>query len=292
MMQPGILQRILRRLDKTLAAPFFTDQWVVMTGRGMDHLSLRWEALTPLIPPADRYWADPFVMQRDGRLFLFVEEKIYAVGKGHIACLEIDARGSVVARHTALEAPHHLSYPFLFEHQGQLYMLPESAANRTVDLYRCSRFPDQWAHARTLLSGIYAVDATLLEHSGRTWMFANVKQAAGSSLNSLHIYWTHDVLAGEWHAHPRNPVIRDLGSARPAGAIFSHDGELIRPCQDSSRRYGGALKFNRILRLDEVDYKEEFVSGFAPRGRAIRATHTFNRAGDLTVVDAVLRRRR
>jgi hypothetical protein len=69
-----------------------------------------------------------------------------------------------------------------------------------------------------------------------------------------------------------------------------HDGDLIRPSQDSSRRYGGALKFNRILRLDQDLYSEEPIAGFAPAGAKIRATHTFNQAGGMTVIDAVVRR--
>ena len=31
MMQPSLLQRVMRRLDKTLASAFFIDQWVILT---------------------------------------------------------------------------------------------------------------------------------------------------------------------------------------------------------------------------------------------------------------------
>jgi hypothetical protein len=292
MMQPGLLQRILRKLDKTLSSPFFIDQWVIMVGRGMDYRSLRWEALTPLMPAKDRYWGDPFVVQRDGGYFVFLEEKLYATGKGRIACLHLDADGRLLGRHTALETDHHLSYPFIFERDGELFMLPESAANRTVDLYRCTRFPDAWEYVRTLMQDVYAVDATLLEHSGSAWLFANVKEQGGSSLNSLHLFMASDPFSSTWRPHPRNPVVRDIASARPAGRVFVQDGQLIRPSQDSSRRYGGALKFNRIAQLDENDYGEETVATFAPRGGRIRATHTFNQSGDMTVIDAVLRRPR
>ena len=48
MMQPNLLQRIVRKLDKTLASAFYIDQWVILTGRGMDYTSLRWEGFTPL----------------------------------------------------------------------------------------------------------------------------------------------------------------------------------------------------------------------------------------------------
>ena len=189
-----------------------------------------------------------------------------------------------------LEREYHMSYPFLFEHEGALFMMPETAANRTIEVYRCARFPDRWEFSKTLMRDLYAVDATLLQHRGRYWLFANVREPGGSSLNALHLFWAQSPLADLWTPHPRNPVVQDIGSARPAGNIFLEDGQLIRPAQDSSRRYGGSLRFNRITTLTEEDYGEETVAVFAPGGGKVRATHTFNQAGGLTVIDAVLRR--
>jgi len=290
MMRPSLLQRVMCKLDKTLASAFFIDQWVILTARGIDYTALRWESFTPLVPDKDRYWGDPFVLQRDGRYFVFVEEKLYATGRGRIACLELAPDGSLVSQRVVLDRDYHLSYPFVFEHGAEVFMIPESSANRTVELYRCMQFPDRWEFVKVLLRDIYAVDATLLEHAGRTWLFANIKEESGSSLNALHLYWAEGPLAGTWNSHPQNPIVRDIGSARPAGRIFIQDGQLIRPSQDSTRRYGHALNFNRITRLDEEGYGEETVATFAPTGGKIRATHTFNQAGGLTIIDAVIRR--
>jgi hypothetical protein len=290
MMHPTFLQRAARKLDKTLASLAFIDQWVVMTGKAVDYDSLRWPALRPLIPEKDRYWADPFVIQRAEGYFVFVEEKIYGAGRAHIACLTLDAEGRLLAQQVVLERDYHLSYPFVFEHDGQLFMIPETAAHRTVEAYRCKRFPDQWELHKTLMADIYAADATLLERGGRFWLFANVKEPGGSSLNALHLFWAASPFAEAWTPHPRNPIVRDIRSARPAGRILVRDGQLIRPSQDSASRYGFALKFNRITKLTEEDYGEETVTVFAPGGSRIRATHTFNQAGGLTVIDAVIRR--
>jgi hypothetical protein len=290
MMQPSLLNRLIRKLDKTLASAFFIDQWVILTTRHADFRNLRWEDFVALMPEKDRYWGDPFPIRREGRTFVFVEEKMYATGRGHIACLELDADGGLASQQTVLQRDYHLSYPFLFERGQDLYMIPESAANRTVELYRCARFPDKWEFVKVLLRDVYAVDATVLEDGGGAWLFANVKQSGGSSLNALHLFRAESPLADDWRPHPQNPVVRGIGSARPAGRIFTQDGQLIRPSQDSSRRYGGALKFNRITTLDENGYSEECVAGFEPRGGPIRATHTFNQIDGTTVIDAVIRR--
>jgi hypothetical protein len=53
-----------------------------------------------------------------------------------------------------------------------------------------------------------------------------------------------------------SPVVDDLGSARPAGPIFAHEGRLFRPAQDCTRTYGGAVVINRIEALTPDLYRE------------------------------------
>lgn len=290
MTQPSFFQRALRRLDKTLSSFLFIDQWVIMTAKGADYDSLQWSAFHPLIPEKDRYWGDPFIVAKEDRYYVFIEEKIYASGLGRIACLTLDQEGSLLTSQVALERPYHLSYPFVFEQGRETFMIPETAGNRTVELYRCAHFPNRWEFVRTLMADIYAVDATMFEHENKYWLFANVKEQGGSSLDALHLFYAESPSTDQWTPHPRNPIVRDIRSARPAGRIFVQDGKLIRPSQDSSRRYGYALRFNRITKLDENDYEEIPLSTFRPSGGKIQATHTFNQGGKLTVIDAIMRR--
>ena len=292
MMQPSLFQRAVRKLDKTLASLFFIDQWVIMTGSGTDFKNLQWSGLRPLIPDPDRYWGDPFVVPKGDRYYIFIEEKRYATGLGHIACLTLDKAGLLLSNQIVLERPYHLSYPFLFEHGGELYMLPESAGNQSIELYRNVRFPDQWEFVKPLMMDVYAVDTTLFEYGEKVWLFANIKVPGGSSLNSLHLFFADSPFADRWTPHPCNPIVQDIRTARPAGRIFKQDGVFIRPSQDSSRRYGGALRFNQITKLDETEYEERTVFTFKPQGGSIQATHTFNQDGGLTAIDAVLRRKK
>ncbi len=288
----SFLQRLLRKLDKTISAPFFIDQWLILTAQHTGYRSLVWSAFRPLVPPKDRYWGDPFVVQKDGCYYVFIEEKLYATGLGRIACLTLSQEGDLISSQTVLERPYHLSYPFVFEQEADLFMIPETAGHRTIELYRCVHFPDQWEFVRDLMTDIYAVDATLWKQQGKYWLFANVKEPGGSSLDALYLYHAPDLLSPRWTAHPHNPIVRDIHSARPAGRMFMQDGKLIRPSQDPSRRYGYALKFNRVTALSETDYAEVADAGFEPAHSRYLATHTFNQAGELTVIDAVLRRRK
>ena len=98
--------------------------------------------------------------------------------------------------------------------------------------------------------------------------------------------WTNSPIK----AHPRNPVCSDARHARPAGRLFRWRGDLFRPAQDCARRYGHAIVFNKVLRLDASSYEERVVSRIPPKwSPGLLATHTFNRIGGLTVVDGMRR---
>jgi hypothetical protein len=241
-------------------------------------------------PPPDRYWADPFPVAADGRYYLFCEE--YIEGKGRIAVIELERDGTWRGPQTVLDRPYHLSYPFIFEWGGERYMIPETVANRTVELYRCVSFPDRWEHVQNLMEGIRAVDATLLEHGGRWWLFAGVGPPGILSWDELHVFHAASPL-GPWTPHRTNPVTSDIRNARPGGCFFRRGGSLFRPAQDGSRHYGYALNVNRVDRLDEEGYAETPVARIVPEwDRGLTSVHTLNRVDDLTVVDCVRRRPR
>src|SRR6266704_138638 len=49
----------------------------------------RFERLRYLVPPEDRFWADPFAVEYQGRYFIFFEEMPYRTGKGHLMAMEV-----------------------------------------------------------------------------------------------------------------------------------------------------------------------------------------------------------
>ena len=283
------LQKLRRKLDDRR----YFWQWFLLYDIGAEP-STSVRTFKSLMPPKDRFWADPFVIARDGKYYVFIEELPYARGKGHISVIVMDKDGGVSEPMRVLEAPYHLSFPFLFEFDGTLYMIPESGANRTVDVYRCVSFPTSWEHHRTLMRGCRAVDATLLQHSGKWWMFVNQAETDGASTwDELHLYYSDSPFADRWIAHPRNPVVSDARSARPAGRLFVRDGRLFRPSQDCSGHYGRAFNICEVTQLTPLEYRERVVQRVAADwDQNIVSTHTFNHAGGLTVVDAQLRRRR
>lgn len=259
--------------------------WVLLVGRRE-----RLERITDvhrLSPRRGTFWADPFLFERDGRTYLFFEELSFASGKGHISVLTFGADGHASDAQVVLERPYHLSYPFVFEHAGELFMLPETAANRTIELYRCVTFPHHWTLHTTVMRDVHAVDSTLLEHDGRWWMFTNVAPYAGSSnYDELCIFHAESPLSERWTPHASNPVISHVGFARPAGAFFREQGTLIRPSQDCTGEYGRALRLNRVDVLTPDDYREVPLATIEPNwDPEIVATHSFACNERLVILD-------
>jgi methionyl-tRNA formyltransferase len=245
-----------------------------------------------VLPPRDRFWADPFPVAHDDGFYVFVEELPYERGKGHIAVLDVDRSGALRSAQAALEGPDHLSYPFVFEWRGERYMIPETGSRRRVELYRSRAFPFDWQLESVLLDGLYAVDATIAEIDGTWWMFANVGVEGALNYDELHLFHA-PAPSGPWTPHRGNPVKSDARCARPAGRLFYWHGDLYRPSQDCSGMYGSAIVINRVTRLSATEYREEAVSRIEPKWLPnLRGTHTLNSVPGFSVIDVLVRRRR
>jgi hypothetical protein len=245
-----------------------------------------------LMPPGDRFWADPFPVKWRDRYYLFFEEMPFATRKGHIAVMEIGPGTPSSRPVKVLERDYHLSYPFIFEWQGNLYMLPESGANRTVELYRCTAFPYDWQLEKVLLADLRSADATLCELAGCWWMFVNVGVEGTEPYDELHIYHADSPL-GPWRPHARNPVKSDVRCARPAGRLYHHRGDLYRPAQICAPLYGSGISVNRVVRLTPEEFEEKEVRRILPIwGRSVQGIHTLNHGGGVMAMDGFIRRPR
>ncbi|SAK63825.1 glucosamine inositolphosphorylceramide transferase family protein [Caballeronia ptereochthonis] len=237
--------------------------------------------------PKDRFYADPFPwLDSAGQYHVFFEDLPYSTNKGVISHVTLDpvSKSWNAPPQVVLERPYHLSYPFLFEHAGEIFMIPETSENRTIEVYRAAPFPTGWVHHATLMKDIVAADTTLYHESGTWWLFTSVAQGSGPNWDELHLYHGPSPF-GPWQAHPANPIVSDCRRARMAGNIVrDSSGRLIRPAQDCEREYGAALCFCEITELSPLKYAETpILVKDAPSERS--GLHTWNRTGDVTVVD-------
>lgn len=283
----AVATRVVRR---KLRASVFQHQWFLgFRRRAGDRLPQDDPAPWRLtVPPGDRSYADPFVICHAGETFVFLEVLSHAPLRGELAVGRLDGDGALSDITPVLPVAHHTSYPYVFEDGGVLYLIPESSAERRVDLFRATRFPGGWEHAATLLEDVNAVDATVYRHAGHYWMWVTIA-VPGARLNEETFLYFSDRLDAGWTAHPRNPVVSDARRARPAGRPFLHAGRLIRPAQNCSGRYGRQVVFNVVEQLDPERYGEQPDGLLGPEwaGRPNLAAHTYTFDGAWEATDGL-----
>lgn len=272
-------RNLYRRLRK------FEDFWTVAYTYSDWRSAVLWRGKTIISHPSC-WLADPFVVSKNGKDYCFVEEFNIDAKKARIAVYELSPSGAVRLG-TALEEAFHLSFPYTFEYQDELYMCPETQENRDIRIYKCVDFPLVWKLEKILKKNIHAVDTMLFEKNSKLWMFTNIDYVGDGDFGSeLSIFYADSLFSDEWSPHPLNPIFVDAGRARNAGLVRNGDSYFRISQGQGLDIYGKRSLINEILELSVCTYSEATVSENNPDFAAgLIGTHHMHSNGKVTVYD-------
>ena len=266
---------ILAKMIYTMLIPV---QWLIVFKHKNDST---WKKI---IPDSSLFQADPFIVFKDDKYYVFYEELKFEDYHGYLKAAELDVdNGKLINDTVILHLDYHLSFPNVFEENGTFYMIPESADCHRVDLFECTDFPYVWEKKQTLIENIQAVDTTPLKTENGWYLFTTEIVDGASCDDELSIYQSSDLFKQPFTKLYENPVISDVTNARMAGHFIQHNNELIRVSQNCGKRYGYQANLNRVLQI-EGEYKEERIDTITPSQGAL-GFHTYNQAGDIIVGD-------
>jgi len=237
--------------------------------------------------PSLQFLADPFGLWHEAILHVFVEAYDYRDRHGFIDVLRFDAGLELLDRRTCLREPWHLSYPFVFEAEGAIWMLPEAHRSGTLHLYRARAFPGGWERAASFALDTPAIDPSPVFHHGLWWLLYSPTGDRRAKVGRLHVAFAERI-EGPWHPHPGNPVRSDMSSARPGGTPLVIDGVIHAPMQDCTRTYGGGIRILRIHKLTPSVFEAEAGPLWEAPGALRpyhRGFHTLSACGDITLID-------
>lgn len=276
----GLPRRVLRfaaRVARRLGVPglprgtgepvSYRDYYSIAIYEGSSPLDLKPAAgvVNPVLKGADVtdiaaiYVADPFMIRADGRWQMFFEILPEAVEKGVIGVASSDDGLKWTYQQVVLEEPFHLSYPYVFEYEGDFYMVPESHQDHSVRLYKAVDFPVRWEHVGNLLEGEEFVDCSPFHYQGRWWLFAGCGTLPFRA-DELRLFHS-ERLEGPWLEHPQSPVITGNPQiARPGGRVVVWGDRLFRFTQDCHPRYGLRVRAFEIHELTTENYRESPAS--------------------------------
>ena len=204
--------------------------------------------------------ADPFLFVKGDTLFLFYESE-RSGDRGEIRMMKTSDLQKWSSPVTVLRESFHLSFPFVFEFRGGIYMIPESQADDSIRLYKGNEDLTSFSLERVLMKKARTEDVSfnfcdshLLLKDGVFFLFTSVSY---QWTYHLELYFTDDILMHDFVKHPQSPgyVGNDFG--RCGGSIIHLDDNYYRVSQNCSESYGGNVSIHRILTLDQNVYREE-----------------------------------
>lgn len=266
---------ILRKL-------FFLEQWCVGYAQAPIERFLANPAqarITWIRPRGAREaLADPFGLERNGALLILAERLVHGARHGRIVAID-PASGQ---RSEILACSYHLSYPFLIEEDGRLFLVPEQSESGALAFYRLDG--DRVTGPVATIEGLDALDPSFVRYAGRWWLFC----ARACAPHTLHLFFAERLL-GPYRPHPENPVVTDPARARPAGRLVALGPQLLRPGQDCRKDYGAAITLSEIDELSESRYRERPVQRLEPyllQGGFARGLHTLDHTPRYVFVDS------
>lgn len=273
------------KIKLKIAAP----PWALFLGHGRPE---DFDPRTALLlkPDDDELRADPFLFQDDGETYIFYEAYTPSNTKAHIAVGRLV--GDKLERlGIALKADHHLSYPYIFRHADEIFMIPETNQARRLEVWRCVEFPLRWELHATGLEGQSSADSALFPFAGKWWLFTNLSEfhAYEDHCSELHVFEVDGPDLKWMKGHRNNPVVMGSSEARNGGRPFEHDGRLYRPSQRNEFGiYGYGLNIMEVEKLDLETYSERCVRTIRPDfAPGIVACHHMDASNGLYVIDAM-----
>lgn len=253
-----------------------------------DKVAFNWKAYSKRIkwlpePAAGTYVADPFIYTLGDVNRLVYEKYDYRSMQGNIEQLTLTNAHPDDEKVMVINDGTHFSFPYVFEHEVEVYCIPENAASGKTRLYRLSCSEKQFEPIAEI-SDKPLVDPVLFKFANYWWLFGTLP---GFPSERLYIFYATNLL-GPYHPHAGNPVKTDIFSSRPAGKPFVVEGTLYRPAQNCSKTYGGSIMINQVITLSPEEFQEQPSTELFPFRNWLynKGMHTLSGNGGITVIDA------
>ncbi len=247
-----------------------------------------------VIPNMPNTWcADTLLFEKSGVHYLFVEQYDKKKDKGAIGLYTIEKGGNPVSKGVIIDNSYHMSYPFVFKHERDIYMIPESSANCSVDIYIAEQFPDKWKLEKHLIEDDKFVDSTVWEQEGKYYVLTYKKRINAKSGKTEWILVVFILNMAKLSLQKISERTYSTNIGRPAGHLFRKDGVLIRPAQNCSKKYGESIILYEVDSLNtDGRYIEHEIKRISLQqlnaDKRIDRFHTYSKDSKYEVIDAYM----
>lgn len=257
---------------------FFNFERQVMSG----NVTVRWMTH----PYKDRFFADPFILDvSENEIKVLVEEYLYKDRRGRITLLTINRNTCrLVRRKVLLDLPSHLSFPFIYRTEADIYVIPENSESGKLHAYRYD-ITEETLHWVSSLVEQPVIDPVIIRNDSTYLLFGSlpgIKEHA-----DLFVWQSAKPLEGYESVNSKPVISGRPDCARRGGDFFTVDGLVYSAVQSCVHSYGEALRLCRVNKLSPSGIEEEETTVLKPDKRYPDGLHTFNRYKDVCVVDGL-----
>lgn len=205
-------------------------------------------------PNASVILADPFLFVRNGTLYLFYEHLTRWYGTGRICMRSTRDLKTWTDEKDVLVEPFHLSFPYVFEDNGKVYMLPETGGDKSISLYEAEdETLTRWHLSEKLIENVEPwYDSIIYKIDGVYYLFTG----RDDDIHQVQHLFVSKELKGPYTEHPSSPISEGRDRARNAGGIIEYSGSLYRPVQVCVNSYGEQTSVIKIEKLTSTEYQE------------------------------------
>lgn len=267
-------------------SPLFAESWNV-AWREKGEGSILNDTVTPfnIIKNSFRYWAaDPFLYNYNGRVYVFAELYDYIKCRGVLGYCEIKSGKATKWKPIIIEN-YHLSFPYIFQDDEDIYIMPESNSAEELYLYRAVSFPNKWKKVHCLRKEVQYADTTFICDGDHK--YALTYEVSNPQNPSL---WLLDL---DNKKLDQKVNLAHIELRRPAGKVMQTQN--IRCAQNCYGAYGKGLIFYKYS-LKNNEYKEEEFLRLFPEDISLSFSlyldgmHTYNFLDNYEVIDIKTRR--
>ncbi len=227
----------------------------------------------------NEFFADPFIVSNKSNKVSIAIEDFSFIDGAKISEINYNKKNNTYKKKILLKGKH-FSYPFIMKDNSKIYFLPEmSEEKQNLIFFKSKKFLKP---IKNYLYGDKVIDPTIVKYKKIYWLFCSLKGHLENK--NLYLYYSDDLL-DNWIAHPKNPVIKNKNSARPAGSIIKHNNNLYRPSQDSAEGYGSQLYINLIKKLSKTEYSEVKLFNIKPYHKNYNGIHHISYKNNYFVFD-------
>lgn len=237
--------------------------------------------------------ADPFIVEKDGELYIFAEIWEHIKCKGSIGYSKYDKNNERFGKwKIIIDEPYHLSYPCIYKVKDKFWMCPESGDAQEIALYCADNFPDEWSKKIVLSSKGKYVDTTFFSVENKNYGMTLEIQGQQEDLKIFKFKKsTIQFLNNE-------KIIKDTRIERPGGKIVYQNNHLYRIGQIGAPHYGSGLIVAEFSFMNDV-YYESILKRFYPADfeidglnkKQITGVHTYNQSNRYEVIDVQIEKK-